>query len=70
MTYESMKSQDPRYADFRAWKEKHVICCETFKTTVNEEAPMEPDVVLKDIIKAVYPNLLPDYEQKYYKLLP
>lgn len=69
MTYEGMKKQDPRYADFRAWKERHVICCETFQTPVNELAPMEPDLVLKDIIKAVHPEALSDYEPKYYWLI-
>ncbi len=69
MTYEGMKKQDPRYADFMAWKNKHVICCETFQTPVNELAPMEPDLVLKDIIHAVHPDVLKDYTPKYYRLI-
>lgn len=69
MTYERMKAQDARYADFRAWKDRRVICSETFYTPVNELAPMEPDVVLKDIIKAIHPEVLKNYMPKYYGLI-
>lgn len=69
MTYERMKAQDARYADFRAWKDRRVICSETFYTPVNELAPMEPDVVLKDIIKAIHPEVLKNYTPKYYGLI-
>lgn len=69
MTYERMKAQDARYADFRAWKDRRVICSETFYTPVNELAPMEPDVVLKDIIKAIHPEVLNNYTPKYYGLI-
>lgn len=69
MTYERMKAQDARYADFQAWKDRRVICSETFYTPVNELAPMEPDVVLKDIIKAIHPEVLNNYTPKYYGLI-
>ena len=30
---------------------------------------MEPDLVLSDFIKIFHPQLLPDYQPKYYELL-
>lgn len=67
--YASLKSEDPRYTDFRAWKDRGVVSCETGKTPVNELSPMEPDRVLKDFIQAFHPGLLKDYQPKYYMLL-
>lgn len=69
LTYNSLKTEDARYADFRAWKEKKLVCCEMSHTPVNELSAMEPDVLLKDFIKAFHPDVLPQYEPKYYLLM-
>ena len=69
LTYSSLKAEDARYADFRAWKEKKLVCCEMSHTPVNELSAMEPDVLLKDFIKAFHPDVLPQYEPKYYLLM-
>ena len=68
-TYGNMKDENSRYADFRAWKEHKVLCCDISETPVNELSSMEPDFVLKDFIKAFHPDLLKDYTPKYYKVI-
>ena len=68
-TYGNMKEENNRYADFRAWKERRVLCCDISDTPVNELSAMEPDLVLKDFIKAFHPELLSDYSPKYYKVI-
>ncbi len=68
-TYGNMKEENNRYADFRAWKEHRVLCCDISDTPVNELSAMEPDLVLKDFIKAFHPELLSDYSPKYYKVI-
>ena len=68
-TYGNMKDENSRYADFRAWKEHKVLCCDISETPVNELSSMEPDFVLKDFIKAFHPDLLNDYTPKYYKVI-
>lgn len=68
-TYGNMKEENSRYADFRAWKEHRVLCCDISETPVNELSSMEPDLVLKDFIKAFHPELLSDYSPKYYKVI-
>ena len=68
-TYENLMEEDSHYGDFRAFKQKKIICCEYSHTPVNELSPMEPDIVLKDFIKVFYPDVLPDYTPKYYQLM-
>lgn len=70
----SLKAMDARYSDFAAFKNGHVY---NFNKRVNanggvdyyESGVAAPDVVLKDLIKIFYPDLLPDYELYYYQAL-
>ena len=34
-----------------------------------ESMPMQPEVVLEDLIHALHPDLLPDYKPTYYERL-
>ena len=68
-SYEALKAQDARYADFRAFRQKGVIYCNMREKAYYEEMPMEPDVLLSDFIKVFHPELLPDYTPVYYNLL-
>ena len=69
-SYETLGESDPRYRDFRAFREKGIIYCNIRKHPFYESMPMEPEVVLADLIKAFHPDLLPDYQPVYYKRLP
>lgn len=68
-SYDALKAQDPRYADFRAFREKKVIYCNLSEKPFYESSTTEPEVVLEDLIKAFHPQLLPDYQPKYYELI-
>ena len=68
-TYEVLKAQDARYADFKAFRERGVIYCNMRERAYYENMPMEPDLLLADFIKVFHPSLLPDYEPVYYRLL-
>lgn len=68
-SYEAMKQSDARYADFKAFKEKKVVCCNLRQKPFYEKAPVEPEVVLADLIKAFHPELLRDHKPVYYELL-
>lgn len=67
--YKALKDQDPRYADFRAFKEKGVIYCNMREKPFYESMPTEPEVVLGDLLHIFHPNLLPDHSPVYYDLL-
>lgn len=68
-TYDALKSLDPRYADFRAFRERGVIYCNMRRKPFYESMPMQPEVVLEDLIHAFHPHLLPDYQPTYYERL-
>lgn len=68
-SYDAMKQSDARYADFKAFKEKKVVCCNLRQKPFYEKAPVEPEVVLADLVKAFHPELLPDHKPVYYELL-
>lgn len=68
-SYEALSESNPMYADFRAWKDKKVIYCNLEYIPLYENLPLSPDLLLADMIKAFHPQLLPDYEPIFYKLL-
>ena len=69
-SYEALKASDPRNADFKAWKEKHVLYCNMKKTAYYESATVQPDVLLKDFVFAFHPELMPsDYHPTFYHIL-
>ena len=68
-SYEALKEQDPRYADFRAFREKGIIYCNMKDTPFYESMPTEPEVVLADLLHIFHPDLLPDHTPVYYARL-
>lgn len=69
-TYDALKEEDTRYADFRAFKDKGVVYCNMREKPFYESMPVEPEIILADLIKVFHPELLPaDYEPSYYELL-
>ena len=67
--YEALKAQDERYADFKAFKEKHVVYCNMREKPFYESMPAEPEVVLADMIRVFHPEILPDHGPGYYDIL-
>lgn len=68
--YEYLAEENNLYTHFKAFLEHHVIYCDAENTVYFENSPLEPHVILADLIKAFHPELLPDYQPVYYKLLP
>lgn len=69
-TYDALKEEDARYADFRAFKDKGVVYCNMREKPFYESMPVEPEIILADLIKVFHPELLPaDYAPTYYELL-
>ena len=68
-SYEALKATDARYADFRAFREHKVIYCNMKQKPFYESMPMEPDIVLADLIHAFHKELLPEHQPKYYEKL-
>lgn len=68
-SYDALKQLDPRYADFRAFREKGVIYCNMSRKPFYESMPMQPEIVLEDLMHAFHPDLLPHYKPTYYERL-
>ena len=68
-TYQSLQEDYAPYANFKAFKEKNIYHCNTAYRPYYEDFPFHPDRVLKDLIKIFHPNLLPEYELKYFSKL-
>uniref|UniRef100_A0AB33JP13 ABC transporter substrate-binding protein n=1 Tax=Prevotella sp. GTC17262 TaxID=3236797 RepID=A0AB33JP13_9BACT len=68
-TYEALAKSDVRNKDFKAWQQKHVIYCNMQQSPYYESSPVEPDVLLKDLIYIFHPESLQGYKPKYYQLL-
>jgi len=70
-SYDALKAEDARYADLNAFKNKGVIYCNMREKPFYESMPVQPDVVLADLIHIFHPELLPaDYQPAFYELLP
>ena len=69
-SYEALRAQDSRYADFRAFRERGIVYCNMRRTPFYERMPMQPDVVLADLIRVFHPGLLTGHKPVFYELLP
>jgi iron complex transport system substrate-binding protein len=67
--YEILKKSDSRYMDFASFKNKKVIYCNLREKPFYEQTPVEPEIVLADLIRIFHPSLLPEHKSVYYDLL-
>ena len=68
-SYDVLKQSDTRYADFKAFKDRKLIYCNLRDKPFYENTPVEPEVVLADLIRIFHPSILPDHVPVYYELL-
>jgi len=69
-SYEALQASEPRNALFKAFKERKVIYCNMKQTPYYETTPVQPDVLLKDLVAIFHPELVEaDYQPTYYRLL-
>jgi len=69
-----MKNADPRYAHFQAFQQGNVYTYTSKKGATGgieyfELGYLRPDLILKDLIKILHPELLPDYSLYFYSQL-
>ena len=67
MTYGKLAQENPNYTFFDAYKKRNTYICNTGKVPYYEELPIHPDLILKDMVRIFHPELLPDYQLRYYK---
>lgn len=73
-SYRELQSASPHYTQFEAFQQRNVYTFSSEKGATGgvlfyELAPNRPDLVLKDLISILHPELLPDYQTTFYKPL-
>ena len=73
-SFEQMNEMHTVYREFEAFKQKKIYSFTTIKGATGgvlyyELAPNRPDIVLKDIIKILHPQLLPEHKLYFFSLL-
>lgn len=73
-TYKEMTDANPHYAQFKAFKTKNVYSYSSKKGATGgllyfELAPTRPDLVLKDLIAILHPDLMPGYQLHFFEKL-
>lgn len=73
-SYQQLEDASKAYTQFDAFKNKKVSSFSSLKGETGgviyfELAPNRPDLVLKDLVKILHPELLPDYELYFFRAL-
>jgi iron complex transport system substrate-binding protein len=68
-TYQNISKEYSPYSNFKAFKTKKIIFCNTRYQSYYEQGILEPEVILADLIKILHPQLLKEHQNKYFNLL-
>ena len=71
---QEMQTSNPHYSQFKAFQNKKVFSYSTKKGKTGgiifyELAPNRPDLVLKDMLKIMHPEVLPEYQLYFFEQL-
>jgi ABC-type Fe3+-hydroxamate transport system, periplasmic component len=69
LTYHDLRREYTPYEHFDAFKNRTVYGSNTAKVLYYEETPIHPDYLLEDLVKIFHPELLPDYDLRYFQPL-
>lgn len=66
MTMKQLGNEYELYKNFKAYKNGNVFAVNSGIQPYYEKSPLEPDVVLSDMVSIFHPELLPGYKPVYY----
>jgi iron complex transport system substrate-binding protein len=66
LNYKHLGEEYNLYKQFSAYKNRNIVAVNSATTPYYEEGPLEPDVVLSDLVSIFHPDLLPGHKAKYY----
>lgn len=70
LSYDLLSSDYKPYSNFKAFKNQTIFGCNTspalHRPNYYDDIALHPDLILKDLIKVFHPDLLPDYELRYF----
>jgi len=65
-TNETLLKDNPKYRLMKPFTDNHVIHCNTANVNYFEDALLEPDIIIKDLVHLFHTELLPDHKLKYF----
>lgn len=65
-TYQQLEADYKPYTQFSAFRNKHIFYINSGKNTYYDDGPMEPEVILADLVRIFHPELLPNHQMVYY----
>lgn len=68
-TYREIEQEYAPYAQFSAFKNRHIFGCNTAKIAYYEETAFRPDRLLRDLIFLSHPEISMDGQSSYFKSL-
>lgn len=69
LTYAQLAQEWDNYAEMDAFKQRNVYGCNLFYADYYEETPFHPNLLLRDYIKVFHPDVLKDYQTRYFTKL-
>ena len=66
MTFKQLGEEYDLYQNFDAFKHKNVFAVNSALTPYYEAGPLEPDVILADLVHIFHPEILHNYKPQYY----
>ena len=68
-TYAELLRENALYSQLAPMRERHIFGCNTLRVPFYEVAPFRPDLLLRDIVHILHPQLLPDHRLIFFKPL-
>ena len=69
MTLSNLGNIHPPYTLFNAYRNREVYGCNSAELIFYEETPFHPERLLRDYIKILHPNALPEYNLRFFHQL-
>lgn len=70
LSYRQLESDYAPYTRFKAWKDKRIYGCNTKYVPFYEETPFQPQLLLRDLIRILHPELMPNDTCRYFTPIP
>lgn len=67
LTLDELKASYPLHAKMAAFANGGVYGCNTYSTTLFEDFPFHPDMLLEEYVKIFHPELFPDTSLRYFR---
>ena len=65
-TYSTLAVENELYTQFAPYSNHCIFGCNTSYIPYYDEVPFRPDWFLRDLVKIFHPDMLPDYNLRYY----